>query len=212
MKRPHLILTLLAAGLSAGLVRGSENPNDPLAGVFFPPEVVMLAREQIGLSKEKSDALRAQTEKVQVQSEEIRKRLERETAALSALAKPDRVNEAALLTQLDKVLETEREMKRLQIATLTAIKNQLTPEQQTKLRELTREGAGKFVEETRKRLTEKVAQVQVGIQRVVESQRDPSRLVRTMQEEFKPLIDAGKPVEAEAVLDRVLAELKAGSR
>jgi hypothetical protein len=40
------------------------------------------------------------------------------------------------MAQLDKVLNTEREVKRTQIALMVRIKNKLTPEQQSRLRQL----------------------------------------------------------------------------
>ena len=38
---------------------------------------------------------------------------------------------------------------------------------------------------------------------------DPAEIVKTMQEKVKPLLDAGKAVEAEAELDRVLEQFSA---
>ena len=58
-----------------------------------------------------------------------------------------------------------------------------------------------------KRLTEKVGRVMQGVQKWTAGGRDPSAIARAMQEKFKPLIDAGKVVEAEAVLDSVLEQL-----
>ncbi len=67
-------------------------------------------------------------------------------------------------------------------------------------------------EAMRKRLTDKVALLRAGMQKWAESGRDPSALGQTMQEKFKPLIEAGKPVEAETVLDRLLQELQPGNK
>ena len=61
--------------------------------------------------------------------------------------------------------------------------------------------------DTRKRLTEKVERVEAGVQKWESSGRDPSEIGKRMVEEFKPLMEAGKVVEAEAVLDRVLEQL-----
>jgi Spy/CpxP family protein refolding chaperone len=44
------------------------------------------------------------------------------------------VDEQQALTQLDKVLDTERQIKRLHFSLGIRLKNQLTPEQQGKLR------------------------------------------------------------------------------
>jgi hypothetical protein len=146
-------------------------------------------------------------EKTQPRSDELQKKLERETASLSALAKQERLDEAALVAQLDKVLDSERELKHLHIGLLVAIKNLLTPEQQIKLREIVKDGGKQLADDTRKRLSGKVKQVEEVMQQFAASGRDPSAVGKTMEEKFKPLIEAGKVIEAEAVLDRLLEQI-----
>jgi Spy/CpxP family protein refolding chaperone len=207
---PHFLL--FAALLPLSAVFGADSHADPLAGAFFSPELILLARDQIGLTPAQLEAFRNRTEKTQPRSEELRRKLERETAALQALAKQKRVDEAAIMAQLDKVLDTEREVKHLHVALLVVIKNLLTPEQQGKLREIGATGAAQLAEATRKRLTRKVEAVQSGARRWAESGRDPSPIEQAMEKRFKPLIDAGKVSEAEAELDRVLALFKTDSK
>ena len=50
-----------------------------------------------------------------------------------ALVKQPHVDEQQVLAQLEKVLATEREVKRAQISLLVHIKNKLSAEQQAKL-------------------------------------------------------------------------------
>jgi hypothetical protein len=69
------------------------------------------------------------------------------------------------------------------------------------------EGRAASIEELRQRLTSKVERVKAGAQQWMASGRNPMDLLKVMQEEFQPLMQAGKPVEAEAVLDRVLDQL-----
>ena len=62
-----------------------------------------------------------------------------------------------------------------------------------------------------KRLREKLARVEPAVHRVMDSGRDATEFRKAIEEEFKPLIEAGKVAEAEVVVDRVLAALtKAG--
>ena len=58
-----------------------------------------------------------------------------------------------------------------------------------------------------KRLTDKVARIKAGAQKWAACGRDPSAIAQAMEQKFKPLMEAGKVVEAEAELDRVLAQL-----
>jgi hypothetical protein len=166
-----------------------------------------MARDRIALTQEQQDAFRARVEKAQPRSDELRAKLEREIAATAALAKRERVDEAALLAQLDKILEVEREVKHLHVGVLVAIKNLLTPEQQAKLRGIAKDGGAQLGEVARKRLTEKVERVKEGAQKWADSGRDPSDIIKAMEEKFKPLMEAGKVTEAEAELDRVLKQL-----
>ena len=58
-----------------------------------------------------------------------------------------------------------------------------------------------------KRISGKVERVKEGLQKWAASGHDPSAILKTMQEKVGPLLDAGKPLEAEAELDRVLEQL-----
>ena len=169
------LLTALCPLLAAA---DSKTATDPFAGAFFPPELVLLARDRIALTPEQQQAFRARVEKTQSRSDELRAKLERETATLATLAKQERVDEASLLAQLDKVLDVERELKHLHVGLVVAIKNLLTPEQQAKLREIAKDGGAQLIEATRKRLTEKVERVKQGAQKWAASGRDPSAIAQ----------------------------------
>ena len=202
------LIALLSTICRLAAADQSDTHTDPLAGAFYPPEVVLMAADQIGLTQEQREAFRSHVEKVQPRSDELAQRLTRETAALSTLARQERVDEAALTAQLDKVLDAERDLKHLHIGLLAWIKNFLTPEQQAKLKEITKDGNGAFAEATRQRLTEKVHRVEAGIHEWAASGRDPAAIGKAMEDKFKPLIQAGKVIEAEAEVDRVLEQLK----
>ena len=62
--------------------------------------------------------------------------MQAEAGKLTELLRQPRVDEAAALAQVDKVLGMEREVKRAQISLLIQIKNLLTPAQQQKLFDL----------------------------------------------------------------------------
>ncbi len=211
----NLLVLLLAASLPL-LAADKPGPHaDPFAGAFFPPELVFLARDQIGLTAEQQEAFQGRVEKTRYQSrsEELRVKLERETAALAALARQERVDEAVILAQLDKVLDAERELKHLHTGFGVALKNLLTPAQQAKLHEIAKgvtkgsDGFHQLEEATSKRIAEKIERVQAGVKQWAESGRDPSAIGKAMEETVGPLLKADKPMEVEAALDRVLKQL-----
>jgi uncharacterized protein with von Willebrand factor type A (vWA) domain len=63
-----------------------------------------------------------------------------------------------------------------------------------------------------KRLTAKVERVYAGVHEWAAGGRDPSAIAKTMQEKVKPLLHAGKFIEAEPELDHVLEQLKRGEK
>ena len=64
----------------------------------------------------------------------------------------------------------------------------------------------------RQRIAGKVERVKEGVRAWAAGGRDPSFILKTMQETIKPLLDAGKANEAEAALDRLLEQLRPDAR
>ena len=58
------------------------------------------------------------------------------------------------------------------------------------------------------RIRRKMETLQAGFRRWQNAGGDPSTIAKTMEEKFKPLLEAGKLIEAEAELDRALEQLK----
>lgn len=111
-------------------------PQDPLAGAVFPPELIMQNQEAAGLTEEQRTFMMTEIQRVQSQAMPIQWRMQREVEKLAALLRQDRSDEARVLAQVDTVLSVEREMKRMQMTLLVRLKNKLTPEQRTRLREM----------------------------------------------------------------------------
>lgn len=132
--RTFCIIGILLLSFSA--VRAQQPQPDPFAGNLFPPELIMQHQQALGLSEEQKNFLKAELRKTQTRLTELQWELQDEMEKLAALMKQDQVDEAQALTQLDKVLGLEREIKRLHIGLLIGVKNKLTPEQQARLREI----------------------------------------------------------------------------
>lgn len=123
--------------LSFSTVRARQQPQpDPFAGNLFPPELIMQHQQALGLSEEQKNFLKAELRKTQTRLTELQWNLQDEVEKLVALMKQDQVDEAQALTQLDKVLRLERDIKSMHIGLLIRLKNRLTPEQQARLREI----------------------------------------------------------------------------
>lgn len=133
--RTYCIIGILL--LTFSTVKAQQQPqSDPFAGNLFPPELIMQHQQAVGLSEEQKNFLKAELRKTQTRLTELQWNLQDEVEKLVALMKQDQVDEAQALTQLDKVLRLEREIKSLHIGLLIRIKNKLMPEQQARLREI----------------------------------------------------------------------------
>jgi len=88
-----------------------------------------LAKEsgiEIGLSEAQKTYLHAEVLKAQTRFTELQWQLQDELEELRGLLKQSKADEAQVLVQLDKVLASEREIKRAQMSLLVRIKNNLT--------------------------------------------------------------------------------------
>jgi len=108
-------------------------PMDPLGEAMFPPDMIMQHTRELNLTQEQKTFMRAEIQKTTTRFNELQWQLQDAMEALHEIMKSDSVNEQQALAQLDKVLDAEREIKRLHIGMAIRIKNQLTPEQQAKL-------------------------------------------------------------------------------
>ena len=111
------------------------NP-DPLAHLMFPPDMIMSHARQLNLTDEQKAFMRSEIQKTTASFQELQWKLQDQTELLHEAMKSTSVNEQQALAQLDKVLDIEREIKRLHIGLAVRLKNRLTPEQQEQLHKM----------------------------------------------------------------------------
>ncbi|HKG61361.1 MAG TPA: hypothetical protein VKB05_16485 [Pyrinomonadaceae bacterium] len=125
--------------------RGADNvpnhphppsPPDPLAHLMFPPDMIMGHARQLNLTDEQKAFMRTEIQKTTTMFQELQWKLQDQAELLHETMKSTSVNEQQALAQLDKVLEIEREIKRLHIGLAVRLKNRLTPEQQEQLHKM----------------------------------------------------------------------------
>ena len=122
---------------------GQQPPDDPMRNVMFPPDLVMQHQQDIGLNDEQKNALKTEVRQAQLRFTELQWTLQDEMDRLIGVLKASKVDEKEALAQLDKVLNGEREIKRAQFTLMIHVKNNLTPAQQSKLREIAEKARGK---------------------------------------------------------------------
>jgi len=183
-------------------------PSDPVGDNLFPPDLIMRCADPIGLTDEQKDSIKSQMDKAGGRFKELQQKLDQEVQALGALVKEDRPDTDKALDQLDKVLAAEREVKRVHIALMIALKNLLTPDQQAQIQELRpkimAEGKNKRPGgDVPQPLQIKMMQVQQQMKQLKAEGRDLGPVQQAMQK-FEPLMREKKIAEAEAVLDEAL--------
>lgn len=198
LKQYLLIASLLFV---AALVWAQPSHNDALGENLFPPEFIIGHGEAIALSDEQTTSLRQEIQKAHERFSGMHEKLQKEVAALGALLKKERVDEAIALAQFDKVLNQEREIKRAHLALVLGLKNKLSAEQQAKLQEIKKRQFNP--EGPPAAIVEKLQKVQAGVQKWQDEGRDPSPVAELMQG-FEPLMKEGKLEEAQGLLDKAL--------
>ena len=119
------------------------NP-DPLAHLMFPPDMIMGHMRELGLTDEQKGFMRGEIQKTTASFQELQWKLQDQMELLHETMKSTSVNEQQALAQLDKVLEIEREIKRLHIGLAVRLKNRLTPEQQNQLHKMRMDHDGRM--------------------------------------------------------------------
>lgn len=108
------------------------NP-DPLAHLLFPPDMIMSHARRLNLTEEQKQFMRSEIQKTTATFQDLQWKLQDQMELFHDTMKSQSVNEAQALAQLDRVLDIEREIKRLHIGLAVRLKNRLTPEQQDQL-------------------------------------------------------------------------------
>ena len=180
---------------------------DILGEHLFPPQLILQHADAIGLDEAHQEAIEAEVENVQVTLPGQQEDLQSEMEALGAQLGAGGDDESAIMAQLDKVLDKERDIKRLQIGMLLRVRSQLSAEQRQALHGIKQQLIVKQ-QELQKRIQEKVNRVQQGIRRYGAAGRQPpASLIQAMQN-FQKLAKQNDVQGAEAALDEALLQLQ----
>jgi Spy/CpxP family protein refolding chaperone len=111
-------------------------PLDPLHDVMFPPGMILDHARQLNLTDDQKSYMRGEIQKTTTSFNELQWNLQDQMEQLHEMMKAPLVNEEQVLGQLNRVLDIEREIKRLHFGLAVRLKNKLTPSQQEELQKL----------------------------------------------------------------------------
>jgi Spy/CpxP family protein refolding chaperone len=124
-------ITMLACSTAAAQAPAAKP--DPFSRFLYPPELVMANAVDIDLTDAQRATLRAEILKAQATFSELQWRVSDEGIKLGKLLAPASVDEGAVTAQVEKILQVEYTMKKMQLQLLVRVKNALTLAQQAKL-------------------------------------------------------------------------------
>lgn len=103
---------------------------------LFPPDLVMRHQQAVALTDAQRDQVSQAIQELQADVQQLQWDMSAAAEQLTALVSETEVDRSAVLSQVDRVLDIERQIKRAHIAMLVEVKNALTAEQQGLLQEL----------------------------------------------------------------------------
>jgi Spy/CpxP family protein refolding chaperone len=129
-------LAVLLGARAAAAQAPPKQEADPFASVLFPPELIMQHARAIRLNDEQRAAITRLIEQLQGRVIGLQWQLAEQVQALKETLNGTRVDQDRALDQLNRVLETEKSIKKAHLEMLLRIKNVLRAEQQRELARL----------------------------------------------------------------------------
>ena len=110
--------------------------HDPMMENMFPPDFILEHAQEINLTTDQKTAIRNEVKATQSKFTDLQFALQDETQAFANMLKQPKIDEKQTLAELDKVLDLERQIKRLHVGMAIRVRNTLTQEQVDKIRQL----------------------------------------------------------------------------
>lgn len=132
---PSLLVLFLM--LKASPLLAQRTPHqDPLTEILFPPEMLMRNAQEIGLDDQQKQFIQQRAEQMRQTFPDLQQDLQRQLDALAEMLHQDKPDAQQAAAQLDKVLDAERQIKKAQLELALTIRDQLTPDQFAKAKNL----------------------------------------------------------------------------
>ena len=132
-----LVLCLVALSPPAG-AEGPDGKDEWIRGKLFGPELILRHRKELKLTPKQMELIGAELKRVQAQAAESDWTLMTEASQLQELIDQHPVDGKAVMTGVDRVFEAENRKKKLFMEMLVNVKNALTLEQVSYLKEVDR--------------------------------------------------------------------------
>lgn len=135
MKRLAL-LPLAALLLCPGTASAEAGELPPFHELLIPPELIMGHQNEIGLTQDQRSAIKQAIQSAQTMIVDLQWNLEPEKQKMATLLQATPVDSAAVVSQAQRLMAIEHEIKIIHLQMLVQIKNALTVEQAQKLMQI----------------------------------------------------------------------------
>ena len=135
MRFKTLLLSTIAASLLVPLAGFSADPADPIKQLLYPPDLIMNYRSELNLDKQQESTIREELRETQSAVFDLRWQMKDESERLAEMLQATPINESAVLSQADKVMGLEQQVKRTHLAMLVRLKNMMNDSQLAQLKE-----------------------------------------------------------------------------
>jgi len=187
---------------------------NPVESQLFPPDFLLSQREAIGLSVDQLQQLQSIVKDIQPKFEALKSKMEPESAALREALGQTKPDAAETEGKLKALLADENEMKLLQLRLMLAIRNNLTPEQLEKARELKKQAQRKPEgADTRQAMMEHLQKKFLELKSALDDRdfgKESPEDVASAVQEIQRLARSGEPLEAEKQIDNLLTKIHGG--
>jgi Spy/CpxP family protein refolding chaperone len=136
MKRA-LFATLLFVFATARAQQQAPD-DDPIGRQLFPPDLIMAQAQKLGLDEKQRAIIKTEVQKAQSKFFDLQWSAREASEAMGQLLQQTPIDEARVLQQADKVMQLERDIKKIHLSLLIRIKNSLTSEQIGQLMQMRR--------------------------------------------------------------------------
>lgn len=208
MKRLKLWL-VLAVCSACSITKAQDRKTHPHGYNIYKPQIIMFFAEQIGLEAEQREFVLSETENLEKDLSREKEQLRVETAKFQRLLDKRITGEAEAGRQAEKMLDLERAAKAAELKLIVRLKNQLTKQQNEKLRQLTRDFDQRRLypePAQQKRIRAKMENISKGMREMVELGVSPEKIQRLTQR-ASLLFRVGLFSDGEKIVDQALKKL-----
>jgi len=199
--------SVIACWVACDQVCAQQQSADATGNQLVAPELILQYKERLKLSQGQQYAIQALVDNAKGKLPALQEQHKTESQALRDKLQFSVSDEKAVLSQLDKVVVQERNIRRLQLSLLIRVYNQLNALQQADVQKIKVEVVNRR-RALQQRIQSKLQRAQQLAQQKATAGSPPNDVVEMMKP-FAQLLKEGKVQQAESLLDQAIARLAA---